>query len=58
MQEKLTRAQSNRKVTLDVLLKYSDLGSSIFEDILCRILNSFGVDAANKNAVVDFQTFC
>jgi len=39
-------------------LKFSDIGNQKFEDITCRIISSLGVDSSNKNAVIDFPTFC
>ena len=45
-------------MNLDTLLKFSDLGNEMFEDITCRIVSSFGVDGSNKNAIIDFQAFC
>ena len=53
----LTDVKSENKVSLKVLLEFSDLKQDRFDDIMERILFAFNIDPKDPNSRIDFDLY-
>ena len=48
---------AENKVSISVLIEFSDIKQDKFDDIMDRILFSFNIDAKDKNSRIDFDLY-
>ena len=57
MQVMLADVKAENKVSLDVLIEYSDIKQDKFDDIVDRILFAFNIDPKDSNSRIDFNLY-
>ena len=53
----LKTVQANNQITLQFLLDFSDIKKDRFDDIMERVLFSFGIDFQDENSKIDFDMY-
>lgn len=57
LQVLLKDVMAENKVSLSVLIEFSDIKQDKFDDIMDRILFAFNIDAKDKNSRIDFDLY-
>ena len=57
LQDVLKAIKAENKVSLACLLEFSDLRQDRFDEIMERILSSFGIDYKDENSRIDFELY-
>ena len=57
LQVLLKDVMAENKVSISVLIEFSDIKQDKFDDIMDRILFSFNIDAKDKNSRIDFDLY-
>jgi len=57
MNDMLKDIKANNQVSLTCLLRFSDIKQDKFDDIMERIIASFGIDYKDVNARIDFDMY-
>ena len=53
----LSDVKAENKVSLSVLIQYSDIKQDKFDDIMDRILFAFNIDPKDSNSRIDFNLY-